>query len=184
MVGRFADNSVETCCVAFSELSITALNDVTRSGLQVISGLWQPGRGVWAASQEPAVRPHAGLLRPLPGFSLASTGPITTGWAAAILASRRGRRHGHRRRNGRWSWGAGNFSSGVEPPAVAFNDVLCATGDRYTDGNRNRAADSDTLATATATVRRSQDQTPPRGRLRGEHDEGLCPAPARRCAGG
>ena len=53
LVVRFADNSVETRCVAFSEPSIT--------GAELLTALrtpnhWQLVAGLCAASQEPAVR--------------------------------------------------------------------------------------------------------------------------------
>ena len=58
-----------------------------------------------------------------------------------------------------WSWGAGNFSSGVEPPAVAFNDV-CAPPATATP-TATATATATPSATATATVRPPSDQTPP-----------------------
>ena len=55
LVVRFADNSVETRCVAFSEPSITGAELLTRSGLQVIMDYGSGRAGLCAALQEPAV---------------------------------------------------------------------------------------------------------------------------------
>ena len=60
-----------------------------------------------------------------------------------------------------WSWGAGNFSSGVEPPVVAFNEVCAPPATATPTATATATPTATPSATATATVRPPQDQTPP-----------------------
>ena len=160
LVVRFADNSVETRCVAFSEPSITGAELLTRSGLQVImdhtSGI---GGAVCSIAGAGCAFPTQDCFCKCQGLTCeywAYYHWVGGGWqysqvgAGSYTDVTDGTLEG-------WSWGAGNFSSGVEPPAVAFNEV-CAPPATATP---TATATATPTATATATVRPPQDQTPP-----------------------
>jgi len=151
LVIRYADGSVQTQCVAFSEPSITGEELLQRSGLAVTldynAGL---GGAVCSINNQGCAYPikdcfckctgiqceyWAYYHRTAAGWQYASSGASSYTVTDGALEG--------------WSWGAGNFSSGVEPPVVAFNEV-CAP-----------PATATPTATATVTVRPPQDQTPP-----------------------
>ena len=160
LVVRFADNSVETRCVAFSEPSITGAELLTRSGLQVImdhtSGI---GGAVCSIAGAGCAFPTQDCFCKCQGLTCeywAYYHWVGGGWQYSQVGAGSYRDVTDGAVEG-WSWGAGNFSSGIEPPAVAFNEV-CAPPVTATP---TATATATPTATATATVRPPQDQTPP-----------------------
>ena len=92
-----------------------------------------------------------------------STGPTTTrvgsGWQYSQVGA-----SGYTVTDGAvegWSWGAGNFSSGVEPPAVAFNEVCAPPATATPTATVTATPTTTATATPTATVQPLQDQIPP-----------------------
>jgi hypothetical protein len=167
LVIRYADGSVQTQCVAFSEPSITGEELLQRSGLAVTldynAGL---GGAVCSINNQGCAYPikdcfckctgiqceyWAYYHRTAAGWQYASSG------ASSFLVND-GALEG-------WSWGAGNFSSGVEPPLVAFNEVCAPPATATPTATATATASATPAATATstpsATVRPPQDQTPP-----------------------
>ena len=89
-------------------------------------------------------------------------GRITTGRAVGSI--REVGAGGYQVTNGAlegWSWGAGNWSSGVEPPVVAFDEVRAPPATATPTATATATPTATPTATATATVRLPQDQTPP-----------------------
>ena len=151
---RFADNSVETRCVAFSEPSITGAELLTRSGLQIIGS---GGGAVCSIAGAGCAFPTQDCFCRCQGLTCEYWAYYhwVGGWQYSQVGA-----GGYTVTDGAvegWSWGAGNFSSGVEPPVVAFDEV-CAPPATATP---TATATATPTATATATVRPPQDQTPP-----------------------
>ena len=156
---RFADGSVEKRCVAFSEPSITGAELLPRSGLQIImdhtSGI---GGAVCSIAGAGCAFPTQDCFCRCQGLTCEYWAYYhwVGGWQYSQVGAGSYRDVTDGALEG-WSWGAGNFSSGVEPPAVAFNEV-CAPPATATP---TATATATPTATATATVRPPQDQTPP-----------------------
>jgi hypothetical protein len=128
LVIRYADNSVQTQCVAFSEPSITGEELLRRSGLAVTldynaglggavcsinnQGCAFPAQDCFCKCTGTQCEYWAYYHRTAAGWDYASTAPSSYAVTDGALEG--------------WSWGAGNFSSGVEPPALTFADVCPA----------------------------------------------------------
>ena len=175
LVIRYADGSVQTQCVAFSEPSITGEELLQRSGLAVTldynAGL---GGAVCSINNQGCAYPIKDCFCKCTGIQCeywAYYHRTAAGWqyassGASSFPVNDGALEG-------WSWGAGNFSSGVEPPARGVQRSLCATGDRHTHGNGNRYAHGDSNGHANGHREAATGSNPTPGRLRGEHDGGL-----------
>ena len=163
LVIRYADGSVQTQCVAFSEPSITGEELLQRSGLAVTldynAGL---GGAVCSINNQGCAYPikdcfckctgiqceyWAYYHRTAAGWQYASSG------ASSFLVND-GALEG-------WSWGAGNFSSGVEPPVVAFNEVCAPPATATPTATATATPTATATSTPSATVGPPQDQTPP-----------------------
>jgi hypothetical protein len=159
LVVRFADGSVETRCVAFSEPSITGAELLTRSGLQIImdhtSGI---GGAVCSIAGAGCTFPTQDCFCRCQGLTCEYWAYYhwVDGWQYSQVGAGGYRDVTDGALEG-WSWGAGNWSSGVEPPVVAFSEV-CAPPATATSTATVTATPT---ATATATERPPQDQTPP-----------------------
>jgi hypothetical protein len=158
LVVRFADNSVEKRCVSFSEPSITGAELLARSGLQVIMDYGSQGGAVCSIAGAGCAFPTQDCFCKCQGLTCeywAYYHRVGGGWQYSQVGA-----GGYTVTDGAvegWSWGAGNFSSGVEPPAVAFDEV-CAPPATATPTATVTATPT---TTATATVKPPQDQTPP-----------------------
>ena len=155
---RFADNSVETRCVAFSEPSITGAELLTRSGLQIIGS----GEGAVCSIA------GAGCAFPTQDCFCRCQGLTCEYWAyyhwAGSWQYSEVGAGGYQVTNGAlegWSWGAGNWSSGVEPPVVAFDEVCAPPATATPTATVTATPTATASATPTATVKPPQDQTPP-----------------------
>lgn len=128
LVVRFADGSVTPRCVTFSEPSITGAELLARSGLQVVMD-YNSGLGGAVCSVA-----GAGCAFPAEDCFCRCQGLACEYWAyyhwtggawqyslvgASSYQVTDGALEG-------WSWGPGNWVSGVEPPIIAF-DEICAT---------------------------------------------------------
>jgi hypothetical protein len=158
LVVRFADNSVETRCVAFSEPSITGAELLTRSGLQIIGS----GEGAVCSIA------GAGCAFPTQDCFCRCQGLTCEYWAyyhwAGSWQYSEVGAGGYQVTNGAlegWSWGAGNWSSGVEPPVVAFDEVCAPPATATPTATVTATPTATATATPTATVKPLQDQTPP-----------------------
>ena len=163
LVVRFADNSVEKRCVAFSEPSITGAELLTRSGLQIImdhtSGI---GGAVCSIAGAGCAFPTQDCFCKCQGLTCEYWAYYhwVDGWqysqvgAGGYTDVTDGAVEG-------WSWGAGNFSSGVEPPVVAFDEVCAPPATATPTATATATPTATATATPTATVRPPQDQTPP-----------------------
>ena len=163
LVIRYADGSVQTQCVAFSEPSITGEELLQRSGLAVTldynAGL---GGAVCSINNQGCAYPIKDCFCKCTGIQCeywAYYHRTAAGWqyassGASSFPVNDGALEG-------WSWGAGNFSSGVEPPAVAFDEVCAPPATATPTATATATPTATPSATATATVRPPQDQTPP-----------------------
>jgi hypothetical protein len=128
LVVRFPDGSVETRCVGFSGSSITGAELLARSGLQIIldynSGL---GGAVCSIAGSGCAFPAQECFCQCQGLSCEYWAYYhwrAGGWeysqvGASSFAVSDGAVEG-------WSWGPGNWFSGVEPPVLAFDQVCVA----------------------------------------------------------
>ena len=149
LVIRYADGSVQTQCVAFSEPSITGEELLQRSGLAVTldynAGL---GGAVCSINNQGCAYPIKDCFCKCTGIQCeywAYYHRTAAGWQYASSGASSFRVNDGALEG--WSWGAGNFSSGVEPPVVAFNEV-CAPPATATP---TATATATPTATATAT---------------------------------
>jgi hypothetical protein len=156
LVIRYGDGSVQTQCVSFSESSITGEELLQRSGLAVTLD-YNAGLGGAICSIN-----NQGCAYPIKDCFCKCTGVLCEYWAyyhrtasgwdyASTGAS------GYTVTDGAlegWSWGAGNFSSGVEPPALTLADV-CPAPATATPTTTMTATPTAT-ATSTSTVAESQ----------------------------
>lgn len=127
LVVRFADDSVETRCVSFSEPFISGLELLTRSGLPALvdanSGL---GGAVCRIADQGCAIPTQDCFCQCQGVTCeywAYYHWTDAGWQYSHIGA-----SGYQVQDGTlegWSWGPGNFSSGTEPPQIAF-DQVCA----------------------------------------------------------
>ena len=125
LIVRFGDGSVETRCVAFSEPSITGAELLARSGMQIIidhtSGI---GGAVCSIAAQGCAFPTQDCFCRCQGLTCeywAYYHWVGGGWQYSQVGA-----GGYTVTDGAlegWSWGAGNFSSGVEPPALTFAEV-------------------------------------------------------------
>jgi hypothetical protein len=143
LVIRYGDGSVGTQCVSFNEPSLTGEELLQRSGLAVTLD-YNAGLGGAICSIN-----NQGCAFPVKDCFCKCTGLTCEYWAyyhwtgawqysqvgASAYQVTDGALEG-------WSWGAGNFSSGVEPPPLTFADV-CPTP---------ATATATTTPTATATA--------------------------------
>jgi len=128
LVIRYADGSVQTQCVSFSESSITGEDLLQRSGLAVTLD-YNAGMGGAICSIN-----NQGCAFPIKDCFCQCTGAQCEYWAyyhrtdvgwqyastgASSFLVNDGALEG-------WSWGPGNFSSGTEPPAISFDEVCPA----------------------------------------------------------
>ena len=129
LVVRFGDGSVETRCVAFSESSITGTELLTRSGLQIVmdhtSGI---GGAVCSIAEKGCAFPTQDCFCRCQGLTCEYWAYYhwADGWQYSQVGA-----GGYMVTDGAlegWSWGAGNFASGVEPPLLTFDEVCPAPG--------------------------------------------------------
>jgi hypothetical protein len=129
LVVRFGDGKVQTACVSFTEPAITGEQLLQRSGFKTIvdsggalggaicslndQGCRYPSQDCFCRCTGSQCEYWAYYLRQGDAWQYSQAG------AAAVKVSD-GDLQG-------WSWGPGNFSSGTEPPAVAFANV-CKAG--------------------------------------------------------
>lgn len=125
LVVRFADGRVETRCVAFNEPFISGLELLTRSGLPALvdanSGL---GGAICRIADQGCTIPTQDCFCRCQGVTCeywAYYHWIDAGWQYSQVGA-----SGYQVKDGAlegWSWGPGNFSSGTEPPQIAFDQV-------------------------------------------------------------
>jgi len=163
LVIRYADGSVQTQCVAFSEPSITGEELLQRSGLAVTldynAGL---GGAVCSINNQGCTYPIKDCFCKCTGIQCeywAYYHRTAVGWqyassGASSFLVNDGALEG-------WSWGAGNWSSGVEPPIVAFSEVCAPPATATPTATVTATPTATATATPTATERPPQDQTPP-----------------------
>ncbi len=125
LIVRFADGTVQTACVSFNEPSLTGDQLLQRSGFKaVVDPAGALGGAICSINDQ-------GCAYPAQDCFCRCTGSQCEYWAyyqwqngawqysqagAAAVKVKDGDLQG-------WSWGPGNFTSGTEPPAVAFADV-------------------------------------------------------------
>jgi hypothetical protein len=129
LVVRFADGQVQTACVSFSEPAITGEQLLQRSGFKtIVDSGGAIGGAICSINDQ-------GCRYPSQDCFCRCTGSQCEYWAyylrqsGAWLYSQAGA-GAVKVTDGDlqgWSWGPGNFSSGTEPPAVAFAEV-CKAG--------------------------------------------------------
>lgn len=125
LVVQFADKTVATRCVSFSEPAITGADLLNRSGLQVAmdynAGL---GGAICSINQEGCAFPTESCFCRCQGMTCeywAYYHGSDAGWQYSQVGA-----SGYQVKDGAlegWSWGPGNFSSGTEPPQIAFDQV-------------------------------------------------------------
>ncbi len=127
LVIRYADGSVETACVGFSEASISGEELLLRSGLPIVMDYNAAAGGAVCRIRELGCSTQDCFCR--------CRGRDCQYWAyyhwidGAWQYSQIGA-SSYRVENGAlegWSWGPGNFSAGTEPPQIGFEEV-CASG--------------------------------------------------------
>ena len=144
LVIRYADGTVQTQCVLFSEASLTGEELLQRSGLSVtmdynaglggaVCSINNQGCFFPAQTQECFCQCQGASCEYWAYFHRTNTGWSYSSVGSSSYVVTNGALEG-------WSWGQGNFSSGVEPPALTFADV-CLT-----------PATATPTATATATA--------------------------------
>ncbi len=128
LVVRYADGDVQTRCVAFEEPAISGEQLLARSGLDVTLD-YNAGLGGAVCSIA-----GQGCSYPKESCFCRCTGAGCEYWAY-FLRTGEGWQYSQQGASGvmvadgdlqGWSWGPGNFTSGAEPPEVAFADV-CGT---------------------------------------------------------
>ncbi len=125
LVVRYPDGRIETRCVAFSEPAISGQELLERSGLQPVfdvnGGL---GTAVCSVAGSGCSYPQQDCFCRCTGSSCEYWAYYhweDSGWRYATMGAA-----GYEVRDGAlegWSWGPGNFSSGTEPPVMAFDRV-------------------------------------------------------------
>jgi hypothetical protein len=126
LIIRYADGSVQKQCVAFSEPSITGAELLTRSGLQVTMDSSGMGGAVCSIAGKGCAFPTQDCFCRCEGLTCEYWAYYhwTDGWQYSQVGA-----GGYAVTDGAlegWSWGAGNWSSGVEPPALTFAEVCPA----------------------------------------------------------
>jgi len=124
VVVRFSDDNVVTACVAFSEPTIDGEELLQRSGLN--AGF--AGNGALCSIQNAGCPANDCFCRcPFPECEYWAFYQLNDGaWQYSNVGAAWSQVG-----NGAvqaWSWGPGNWVSGVEPPAVTFEQVCGATG--------------------------------------------------------
>ena len=161
LVVRFADGSMEKRCVAFSEPSITGAELLARSGLQVIMDHSSQGGTVCSISGSGCAYPTQDCFCRCEGLTCeywAYYHWVSGGWQYSQVGATGYKGVTDGAMEG-WSWGAGNFSSGTEPPVVAFSEV-CAPPATATH-TATATATVTVTPTPSATVKPLQDEAPP-----------------------
>ncbi len=134
LVMRFADGSVQTRCVAFSEPSLSGQQLLVRSGFPIIvnpNGAFGGavcsinGAGCNYPGQDCFCRCMSAQCEYWAYYHWVPAGSGTAGnWEYSQTGAA-----GYEVKDGAvegWSWGPGNFSSGTEPPKIAFADICKA----------------------------------------------------------
>lgn len=127
LVVRFADGSVQTQCISFSEPSITGMDLLMRSGSQA-----QVDSNSGLGGAVCSIGGH-GCAFPVQDCFCRCQGNECEYWAYYNWTDGRWQYSpigagSYRVTDGAlegWSWGPGNYSSGTEPPQVTF-DQVCA----------------------------------------------------------
>jgi hypothetical protein len=140
LVVRYADGKVDTACVAFDEATITGEQLLERSPFRpIVNPNGGFGGAVCSINNQGCRFPAEDCFCRCMGtqceywaYYLAQGSGSATSWqysqtGASGVQVRDGDLQG-------WSWGQGNFSSGTEPPKIAYADV-CKAG-----AGSNRAA--------------------------------------------
>lgn len=119
LVVRYQDGSIRTRCVAFSEAEIRGDELLDRSGLATvissegtvcsISGLGCPPDDCFCKCPFPECEYWAYYHWQDGAWSYSSIGATSHRVSSGALEG--------------WSWGQGNFQQGVEPPAIAFEQI-------------------------------------------------------------
>lgn len=140
LVVRFSDGNVQTACVSFDTPTISGAELLTRSGIQASvdynSGL---GGAVCSLNSYGCAYPSQDCFCQCQGIRCeywAYYHWSDNGWhysqeGAGSYQVTNGDLEG-------WSWGPGNFSSGTEPPRVAFTEV-CSESAPPAAGSQPRA---------------------------------------------
>jgi hypothetical protein len=157
LVIRYADGGVQTQCVLFSEPSITGAELLTRSGLQVTMDYSGMGGAVCSIAGKGCAFPTQDCFCRCEGLTCEYWAYYhwTDGWQYSQLGA-----GGYTVIDGAlegWSWGAGNFSSGVEPPLLTFADVCPALGTTTSTA----AGPTTPTATPTSITAATQDDAAP-----------------------
>ncbi len=142
LVVRYSDNNVHTSCVSFAEPEITGEELLQRSGLVVLldfnaglggavcsingQGCSYPGQDCFCQCLGSQCQYWAYYHWENGAWQYASTGASQYSVTDGALEG--------------WSWGQGNFVTGVEPPQITFDEVCAA------------ASTATPTATATATA--------------------------------
>jgi hypothetical protein len=159
LVIRYANGSVQTRCIAFSEPSITGAELLTRSGLQVTMDQGGMGGAVCSIAGEGCAFPTQDCFCHCQGLTCEYWAYYhwTDGWQYSQVGA-----GGYTLTDGAlegWSWGAGNFSSGVEPPLLTFAEVCPALA---TVTPTATVTTTPTATPASTTVASQADAAPPR----------------------
>ena len=159
LIVRFGDGSVEKRCVAFSEPSIAGAELLARSGLQLIidhtSGI---GGAVCSIAGKGCAFPTQDCFCRCQGLTCeywAYYHWVDGGWQYSQVGA-----GGYTVTDGAlegWSWGAGNFSSGVEPPLLTFAEVCPALA----TATPAATAPTPPIATPTSITAAPQDDAAP-----------------------
>jgi hypothetical protein len=150
LVVRFADGKVQTACVSFAAPTITGQQLLQRSGFKtIVDSGGALGGAICSINDQ-------GCSFPKQDCFCRCTGSQCEYWAyyqwqqgawsysqagAAAVKVSDGDLQG-------WSWGPGNFSSGTEPPVVAFADVCAANAVSAPTGAGAPAAQTPAVAPA------------------------------------
>ncbi len=150
LVVRYSDNNVYTSCVAFDEPEITGEELLQRSGLVVLldfnaglggavcsinsQGCSYPSQDCFCQCQSSQCQYWAYYHWENGAWQYSSTGASQYWVTDGALEG--------------WSWGQGNFVTGIEPPQITFDQVCAA------------AATATPTATATATATTSSGARP------------------------
>ena len=162
LVIRYADGSVQTQCVAFSEASITGEELLQRSGLAVTLDYNAGLGGAVCSINNQGARTPSRIASANARESCVSTGLITIGrlpagttLRPAPAATRSPTAH----------WKAGRGEQGTCPPGSnrrrGIRRCLCGSGNGHADRNATATPTATATATPTSTVRPPQDQNPP-----------------------
>ena len=128
LVIRYADGSVQTHCVAFSEPNITGEELLQRSGLTVIldynAGL---GGAVCSINNQGCAFPTQDCFCHCQSSTCeywAYFHHTGDGWQYSQVSPGAYQVTDHALEG--WSWGSGNFYSGTEPPLISFDEICRA----------------------------------------------------------